>query len=52
MLMADCLPQIVPVKKESVLRGDNALVNADVPMRFSFVTSRARDCSVIITSLH
>lgn len=52
MLMADCLPQIVSVKKESVLREDNALANVDVPMPFSFVTSRAHDCSVIITSLY
>jgi len=29
MLMVDCLPQIDPVKKESVLRGDNALANVD-----------------------
>lgn len=25
MLMVDCLPQIDPIKKESVLRGDNTL---------------------------
>jgi len=49
MSMVDCLPQIDPVKKESVLRGDNALANADAPLLFSGLMSAYL---YIIISLH